>query len=340
MESKKLELAILSVLFAVLSVLIFFVFKPFLSIIVLGAVLAVLFHPLYKKLVEIFHGGKSFASGILVLVALIFLIAPILFFGLQIFGQAQNFLSLTQISQLQYIQALQQNINIFVARIIPNFTFNISDFVNNTLVFVYGNFSGLLSQTTYIFFQTFFLLFTFFFLLRDGDGILDSITSLSPFEEGQNKEVINSVYRTITSVIRGTLFVGLIRFIFIVIAFYFFGIPNAILWGSLGGIIGAVPGIGSPMAIIFASIYLLLYGNIFLAIGMVIFGIILFFFIDNLLSTYFFGKGLNVPSIFILFSILGGIFFFGPLGFIFGPIVLSLFISMVDMYKILILKKL
>ena len=340
MESRRSELIIFSVLFIGLSTLTFFVFKPFLGIIVLAAVLSVLFYPLYEKLLNFFHKGKSFIASFLVIVALFFLIIPILLLGLQIFGQAQNFFSLTQVGQGQYIQAIQQSINIYVQHIIPNFSFNISDFVNKTLIFISSNLSGLLSQTTYIFLQTLFLLFAFFFFLRDGEEMLSSFVSLSPFEKQQNKAIIDSVNRTITSVIRGTLFVGLIRFILIATAFYLFGIPNAILWGCIGGIIGVVPGLGTPFVIIPAFLYLLFFGNIFLAVGMGLFGILLMFFIDNLLSAHFFGRGLDVPSIFILFSFLGGIIFFGPLGFIFGPIILSLFISMVDMYKILILKKL
>lgn len=339
MENKKLELVIFSSLFLILSVLIFFVFRPFLYIIVLGAVLSVLFRPSYDYLLKIFKEAKSFVALLIVLIALFFLILPILFFGLQIFGQAQNFFSVTLPSQGQYIQMLQQNINTYIADYIPNFTLNISDFIGNILNFVYGNFSGLLSQTTYILFETFLLLFAFFFFLRDGDKILESFISLSPFKKEQNKEILSSVNRTINSVIRGTIFVGLIRFVLITIMFYCFHIPNAILWGSIGGIIGAIPGLGTPFVIIPVSAYFLFYGNIFFAISILLLGGLLSFFVDNMLSTYFFGKGLDVPPIFILFSILGGILYFGPLGFIFGPIILSLFISMVDMYKILILNK-
>src|ERR1035437_4564352 len=174
MESKRLELVIFSALFFVLSVLTFLVFRPFLYIIVLGAVLSVLFHPLYKKLTTILNGGESFVSFLLVIVALVFLILPVLYFGLQIFGQAQNFFSLTQIAQGQYVQTAQHNINTFVQHIIPGFSIDIQDFINKVLTFIYANFAGLLSQTTYIFFQTFLLLFTLFFFLRDGDKILDS----------------------------------------------------------------------------------------------------------------------------------------------------------------------
>lgn len=339
MERKRLELIAFSTLFVGLSILMFFVFQPFLRVLVLAGVLSVLLHPLYEKLVKIFYGSKSFVAGLLVIIALIFLIVPTLFFGLQILGQAQDFFYLSHIGQSQYINIIQQNVDTLVGYVVPGLSFNISDSINKVLTFVSGNLGGLLSETTYVFFQTFFLLFIFFFFARDGEKMLTSIASLSPFGKEQNKEISNSVYQTIASVVRGTIFVGLIRAVLLVAGFYFLGIPNAILWGSVGGIIGAVPGLGTLFVVIPAFLYLLLYGNIFSVIAMGLFGIFLVFFIDNMLSVYFFGNGLDVPPLFILLSILGGIILFGPLGFIFGPIILSLFISSVCMYKILILRK-
>lgn len=339
MERKKLELVAFSAFFIGLSVLVFFVFQPFLRILVLAVVLSVLLHPLYEKLVKIFRGSKSIIAVLFVFIALIFLIIPILFLGLQIFEQAQSFFSLSHAGQGRYLQTIQHNIDLPIRQIIPGFTLSISDLIDKVLAFVSGNLDVLLSQTTYIFFETFFVLFTLFFFLRDGEKMLNSFISLSPFEKEQNKEIVSSIYRTINSVVRGTIFVGLIRLVLLTAMFYFLGIPGALLWGTIGGVIAAVPGFGTPLVIIPAVGYLLLYSNIFFATGMGLFGVLLTFFIDNILSAYFFGKGLAVPSLFVLFSILGGVIFFGPLGFIFGPIILSLFVSAIDMYKILILKK-
>ncbi len=339
MESKKLELIVFSGLFVILSILTFFVFEPFLRIIVLAIVLAVSFQPLYEWLVGFFNGGKSIVACFIVVISLIFLIIPILFFGLQIYGQAQDFFSLSQATQGHYIHAIEENVNTVVRHIIPTFSFSVADSGSYISTFVANNLKGLLSQTSFIFFQILFMLFLFFFFLRDGTKMLHTLFSLSPFEKEQNKEIITSVNATITSVIRGTLFVSLIRFVLIALAFYFLGIPNALLWGSIGGIIGAVPGFGTLFVVVPAFLYLLFYGNLLSAIGMALFGILTSFFIDNLLSVHFFHKGLDVPQIFILLSIIGGIIFFGPLGFIFGPIIFSLFISFVDIYKILVLKK-
>ena len=133
MESKRLELIVFGSLFLGLSRPDFFVFKPFLGIIVLAAVLSVLFYPLYKKLIGIFHGNRSLSAFILVVASLIFVIIPLLILGLQIFNQAQNFFSLTQVGQGQYVQSIQTNLNTLISHFIPGFSVNIRDYVGNIL---------------------------------------------------------------------------------------------------------------------------------------------------------------------------------------------------------------
>jgi predicted PurR-regulated permease PerM len=339
MEAKKIEVVSSLIIFAGVLILTFLVFQPFIRILVLASVLAVLFFPLQEKLVQTFGGGKSLWSLLIVILTLVFLIIPIMFFGLQILRQAQDFFSLSQNGQLQFVQSIGGDIQRFVQNIFPTFSFNISDYTSKALGFISANLGGFLSGAANIFFQTVFLLFAFFYLLRDGETILNSFLALSPFSKEQNKEILDSAHRTISSVIRGTLFVGLVRWALLMAGFYLFQIPNSLFWGSIGAVVGAIPGIGTPFAIVPAILYLLFKGKIFFGVALGIYGALIIFFIDNILSTYLFGKGLQAPAIFVLFSILGGIVAFGPLGFIFGPIILSLFISVLEIYKILILKK-
>ena len=338
MERKKLEIISFLILCTGIFLLAFFVFKPFFTILALSTVLVFLFRPLHKKLIHFYGGGNTFFAFLIVLVSLLFLILPLIFFGIKILAQVQSFFTLVQAGQIPDIQNLQLNIEIFMRHIFPAFSFDISSYAGTILGFVSNNFGELISQTSYMFFQIFFLLVTFFFFLRDGETIFPEIISLSPFSKIQTKEIVNSVHRAVTSVIRGTLFVGIIRWVIFMVGFYFLGIPNPMVFGSIAGIIGIIPGLGTPFVIIPTVAYFFVFNNIFAAIGTIFFGALVLFFVDNMLSAYFFGKGLEASPIFILFSILGGVLFFGPLGFIFGPIILSLCISITEMYKILILK--
>lgn len=338
MEKKKIELGAFFIFCVAILSLTFFVFRPFFDIIALAAVLALLFRPLYMAMLDLYPAGKNLSAFLLVILAFIFIVLPILFFGLQILGQVEKALTFVQNGNGPHIQALKTSIETLVRHLFPNFSLDIPYYASSILVFVSNNFGVLISQTAYIFFQIFFMLFTLFFFLRDGDTIFFALISLNPFKKNQSIEILESMHRAITSVIRGTLFVGIIRWALLTAGFYLFGIPDPMVWGSIAGLIGIIPGLGTPFVVIPTVIYLVLTGNIFAAIGLGLFGGLIILFIDNLLSSYFFGKGLDASPIFILFSILGGVLFFGPLGFIFGPIILSLFISLIDMYKILILK--
>ncbi|MCX6753037.1 MAG: AI-2E family transporter [Candidatus Nomurabacteria bacterium] len=339
MEKKRLEIISFLVFCTGILTLTFFVFRPFFSILVLAAILALLFRPLYKRLTLRYKKGESFFAFIIVLIALVFIIIPILFFGFQILGQLQIFFTLIQNGQGEHMQQIQSAVEVFVRHFIPVFSFNISYYASLVLSFVSDNIGTFVSQTAYIFLQIFFLTFTLFFFLRDGEKIFGSLIALSPFEKEQNKEIFESMRKVVSSVVRGTLFVGLIRWILFTAGFYLFAIPNALVWGSIAAIIGALPGLGTPFVIFPIVVYLAVSGNVLSAIGIGLFGILIMLFVDNILSAYFFGKGLDAPPIFVLFSIIGGVLFFGPIGFIFGPIILSLCVSMIEMYKILILKK-
>jgi len=279
------------------------------------------------------RGWKSLAAIIIVGLVLIFFIVPLFFLGIQIFYEAQGLYTGAQGEGAQYVQTIQVAIENPIQRVFPEFTFNIGASVGNVLSFISGNLASIVSQTFYVILETFLMLLAFFFFLRDGQTLLTAIVDSSPLGKDETREILTTMYETVQSVVRGTLVVALIRWILVGVAFYFFQIPNAILWGSIGGIIGAIPGLGTPFAFIPAIIYLYLKGNSIAAIGLALFGCVVIGVVDNLLTPYFFGKRLAVPSIFVLFSILGGIIFFGPLGFILGPLVLSVFLSVFHIYS-------
>lgn len=333
MPLNKLERSSFFVLFAGVSILLLFVFAPFFTILSLAAVLAVLLHWPYEKIVRVCRGWKSLAAALTVCLTLVFFIAPLFFLGWRIFQEAQNLYISMYGNGVQYLHLIQQAIENPIRHVVPNFVFNINPYVGSTLAIISNNLGSLVYQTLYVGFETFLMLLALFFFLRDGRDLLASFIHLSPLGEEMTRKILDKMYRTIGAVIKGTLINALIRWVCIGAAFYLFGIPNAILWGSIGGIIGAIPGLGTPFAFIPAVAFLYLQGNVLAAAGLALCGLAIIILIDNVLTSYFFGKELIISPLFVLFSILGGIVFFGPLGFILGPIMLSVFLSIVHAYR-------
>jgi predicted PurR-regulated permease PerM len=87
-----------------------------------------------------------------------------------------------------------------------------------------------------------------------------------------------------------------------------------------------------------AAIYLLFTGHLGHGIGLIIWGGVVVSVIDNVLKPLLVKGSRSTPSIFILFSILGGITYFGMLGFILGPLILSFLLSLLRIYQKTILQ--
>jgi predicted PurR-regulated permease PerM len=329
MEREHLSLLIL---FIGVSILLYFVFAPFLSILLLAAVFAIVLHKPYEHLTKAFGGSRSFSAVVVVILTLVLFIVPLLLLGGKIVQEAQSLYPALNNNGAQYLSNVQSAIEQVGQKIVPGFTFDIRSYLNGILIFISSNLGSLAYQTFFIGLETFFMLLAFFFFLRDGGGLFRALVVASPLGTQITREVFGKMYQTIKSVLQGTVISALIRWLCIWAAFYLFHIPDAILWSSIGGIIGAIPGLGTGFAFVPAIAYLYLQGSFVSALGLAVVGCVVVLLVDNMLTAYFFSKGLTVSPVFVLFSILGGIIFFGPLGFIFGPLVLSVFLSIVHVY--------
>ena len=334
-DKAKLEMPSLLVLFIGVAALVYLVFKPFLPILVLAAVLAVLLHTFFESTVRLLNGKRSAVAALFVVLVLAFCIVPLFFLGSQIFNEAQILYTQVRGNESSYIQYLKNAFENPIRQMYPGFSINVNDYTAGALAYISDNAGILVTQTAYILFETFLMLLAFFFFLRDGRRMLGSITALSPFREEHTRAILGKTYATIGAVMRGTLLVAVIRLLVLSFGFYVFGIPNALLWGTVAGIVGAVPGLGTLFSVAPAVLYLYLSGNIVASVGLALLGVFTIVLIDNMLTAYFIDTVLQLPSVFVLFSILGGILFFGPLGFILGPLVLALFLSILDIYSIL-----
>ena len=313
MQNDKLENASFLVLFIGISILLFFVFAPFFAVMALAAVSAVLLHPAYEKLAKLFKGEKNIAAAVTVGLLLVFIIVPLFFLGIQIFTRHRMCTRRSAVTCPIMYKVFKARLNIRCKNYFPD-SFLISNRISGTCSpFISANLESLIYKTFSVIFDTFLMLLALFFFLRDGDDMLASFARVNPLGKDLSKEIFDTMYKTIGAVMKGTLVNALIRWAAISIAFYLFGIPNAILWGCLGGIIGAIPGLGTPFAFVPAVAYLYLQGNMLAALGLAVVGIAIIILVDNMLTSYFFGKGLLVAPIFILFSLFGGIVFFGRL---------------------------
>ena len=132
--------------------------------------------------------------------------------------------------------------------------------------------------------------------------------------------------------IKGTLVIGVIQGALGGIAFRVAGIEGADLWGTIMTILSIIPGIGAPLVWVPVVIVLFVNGQHVTATLLLIWCGAVVATIDNFLRPLLVGRDAQMPDLLILIGTLGGLFLFGPMGFIVGPIICGLFLTVWDIY--------
>jgi predicted PurR-regulated permease PerM len=130
----------------------------------------------------------------------------------------------------------------------------------------------------------------------------------------------------------GTVLVAILQGLLAGIGFAIFGIPRPILWGTIGALGALLPGLGTITIMVPGVLYLLYLGNITAAVGLMIWAAVCIVVVDNFISPYLMSRGNNLHPFVVLLSVLGGIALFGPIGFIIGPVMISLFLVLLELY--------
>jgi len=107
-----------------------------------------------------------------------------------------------------------------------------------------------------------------------------------------------------------------------------------VLWGVIAAFGALIPGVGTTIVLVPAVLYLLWTSQYLFALGLFIWGTAAVGLIDNLLGPYLISRGNNLHPYMILLSVLGGVLAFGPIGFVVGPVLLSLFLVLIELYLV------
>lgn len=316
---------------------------PFLQTLLLAALLAGLCRPLYKWMVRLLGGRRSLASASTLLLLFLLIVGPLSAFVGIVVQQAVNVSN----QAIPWVQAHFGTATSFdvhdwlVQRfpLIADFVPSQAEIVNSigTAAKAAGGFlvagaSSITAGTAGFLLNFFVMIYAMFFFLRDGRLILEKIfyyMPLAPEDENRMLERFISVTR---ATVKGTLLIGLIQGALAGIAFYFAGIDGAAFWGTIMVVLSVVPGVGAALVWVPTVIYLYIIGQPVAATLLGIWCAAVVGTVDNVLRPTLVGKDAEMPDLLILVGTLGGLFFFGPIGFIIGPVVCGLFLTAWDIY--------
>ncbi|HKL23380.1 MAG TPA: AI-2E family transporter [Candidatus Nanoarchaeia archaeon] len=320
-----------TLILVVLIGLSFFLLKPILLSIITGIILAFLFRPVYNYLTK--KGLHKNLSATIVSVVLVLLVVVPLWFvipvlidqSIQIFISSQ---SIDFVTPLKNLFPSAFSYDVFTDQIGTT----ISSFITKITGSVMTGLADLISNFPTIFLKTLVVLFIFFFTLRDNEKFIEYIQSILPFSKEIEKKLFKSSRDITSSILYGQIIIGIIQGVFVGIGFFLFGLDNALFLTLAACLAGIFPIIGTAIIWIPVVIFLFAGGLAIPALGIILFGFVSTF-LENAIKPTFVAKRTNVHSSVILLGMVGGLFVFGILGFILGPLILSYLLIILEIYR-------
>jgi len=314
-----------------------FIFLPYISVLFLALVFAIIFNPVHERILS-WSGGKRALSALLtVFIVLAVIVGPLSFFGTLLFQEASDLYdSVINSGNGNIIESLKP-FRAFIEAISPGISssqaeIDIAKYVRNAL-------SGLLDHMTVIFsgaakivFGLFLMLLALFYFFKDGKKFVATLIDLSPLADSSDRKIAEKVVLAVNSVVRGHIVIGVLQGLMTGIGFAIFGVPSPVIWGFVAAIASLVPTIGTSLVLLPAVVFLFVTGSVGAGIGLIIWGVFAVGLIDNLLGPILIERGIKIHPFLILLSALGGLALFGPVGFLAGPVILSLLFALLDIY--------
>ena len=323
-----------------ITIIFFYLIKPFALPIFWAAVIASLFYPVYAKIKKYL---KLENTSVLITLLLIFviIIIPLATISSLLIKESIQIYSSFDNKKSQLIANVQQTIG-WVKTNSYTSSLNLdektiiektSETAKTVTAYLFTSIKNLTQNSILFFAMLLIMFYTLFYFIRDGEKLLKKLMYLSPLGDKSELMLYKKFTSTARAAIKGTLVIGLIQGTLGGILFQIAGIEGALIWGIIMVLASIVPGVGASIVWLPTAIVMLILGNIWEGIMIILVGALLISTIDNFLRPILIGKDVSIPPLLILFSTLGGIALFGISGFVIGPIITALFLSLWEMYS-------
>lgn len=332
--SRIVEYVFFFTLLAAAGYMVWLIITPFLSALALAAVIVTISHPLYRNIIPYMpkqnHSLAAFVSTVVVFVVGIL---PIVLMATLVVNEVIDFYKESDSAGGLTITNLTSGIETQVQRIVPDFQINLEDQIQLSAQWFTGNLASIFAGTVSTFFMFFIALVASFYFFRDGKELLQVVIKASPLPDEEDQEIFDRLAKAIRAVATGTLLVAIIQAILATTGMLVAGVDRAVLLGGLVAIAAMIPGIGTGVVMIPVVVVLFLTGNIIPAVGLLIWSVAAVGLVDNFIGPQLMSRGNNMHPFIILISVLGGLSLFGPIGFLIGPVVVTLFLVLLEIYN-------
>ena len=342
MDQEKINQSVLVLLALGISAMFLAMIRHFLMTILLAGIFSGMFHPLYRRLVDLFKGRRNLASLATLLIVVIVILIPLGALTGMVASEAikvgqsatpwvrQHLADPGATQKIEGFIPFYESLEPYRGLIVSK----AGEIVGTVSRYLIGNLGSATLGTVNFILMMFIFLYAMFFFLIDGDKLLEKVLYYLPLKDEDEQRMADKFISVTRATLKGTAVIGILQGGLAGLAFFVAGIPSVLFWGTLMALLSIIPGIGAALVWVPATIILAINGHYIKAAGLFLFCALIVGSLDNLLRPRLVGKDTQLHELLILFSTLGGIGMFGLLGFIIGPILASLFVTIWEIYGV------
>jgi predicted PurR-regulated permease PerM len=317
---------------------------PFSEAILWATVLAIVFAPLYRRLLNSVGQRPSLAALATVLIVVTLVILPLTLVAASLVQEATSLYQRIQSGELnfgRFFQELLDTLPAWATDLLRRFGLTNFGAIHERLsaALVQGS-KYLAAQalsigrgTANFVISLLLMLYLLFFFLRDGGALFRRIKDAIPLREEQQRALFTKFTVVTRAMFKGNLFVAAVQGALGGLIFWVLGIHAPVLWGVVMGFLSLLPAVGAAAVWLPVAIYFLATGAAWEGLVLIAYGALVIGLVDNLLRPYLVGKDTQMPDYVVLISTLGGIAIFGLDGLVIGPVIAAMFIAVWDLFS-------
>ncbi len=333
------ELEFKSLLFLVLlaSALFVLILWPFFGAVCWSVFIAIVFWPMHQRLLHGSHNRPNMAAAASVTVIVLIVILPMTMLIASITDEASMFVAKLRSGEINigvYFQRILAALPEWARGMLQRFGMGDLQLLQQKVMTTLGSSGQALTsrvvgigQVTLDFVVAFFvMLYVLYFLFRDGDRLSQSIARSIPLHPQHTRRLLTQFATVVRATVKGNIVVALVQGALGAIAFWFLGLPGAVLWGTIMAVLSLLPAVGAVLVWGPVAAYFFFTGEVVKGVGLTVWGALVIGLVDNVLRPILVGRDTRMPDYLVLVATLGGIVVFGLNGFVIGPVIAAVFL--------------
>ena len=338
-----LESRVLLLLLAGVSLAFGWILQPFYGAILWGAVIALLFAPLNRRLLPRLGQRRTAAALLTMLAALVILVIPFALLTAALAREAAGLYARLRSGEVQpgrFFHGLFDALPGWATNLLDRAGLIDFDTLQQRLTaalvqatdFIATQAVSIGQDTVQFVVQLFVTLYLAFFLIRDGERVARAIDRAVPLLPEHKQALLATFTTVIRATVKGNLVVALVQGALGGLAFWFLGVRAALLAAVLMTFLSLLPAVGAGLVWAPVAIWFLVNGAVWQGLALIAWGVLVIGLIDNLLRPILVGRETRMPDYVVLISTLGGLVVFGLNGFVLGPAIAAMFIAVWKLY--------